>query len=320
MSLFPTIYRSTDAGAPQISGQAGSLVALLDALLVDGYGEKGSLGWVRERSGLNVRAFRNSPVTGSGYRLRVDDAPAQFAWLRGFESMVSIDTGAGLVPTMAQRANGCLWIKSSAANTDSRPWFAVGNERCFYLFIRHQGGGVNNDVAYFAGDIASYVPGDRHCFAVTQNNLNSYSSGFGASQTFQAMSSTWDGTPSATNSSLYVARNRQGVEGAVLLAPAPAAAIGIAGPYGGGIDNDYYTVPAPVNGGVISVPGVLLEGKYVLRGEYPGIRAPISTLLYGDQSEMDEWLISKRFRVSASAGSSTQYIGEVLFELGKEWL
>ena len=320
MSLIPAIYRSTDAGAPQLSGQSGSLVTLLDALLVDGYGSKAALGWTRERSGLNVRAYRNSPVSGSGYRLRVDDAPAQFSWLRGYESMVDIDTGAGLVPTVAQRANGCLWIKSSVASGGSRPWFAIGNERCFYLFIQHQGGGANNDVAYFAGDIISYVPGDRHAFAVTQNNLTGYSSGFGASQTFQAIAQNWNATPSVISASVYVARNWQGLEGAVLLGPTPSAVVGIAGPYGGSISNNNYDVPAPVNGGVISVPGVLLEGKHLLRGEYPGARAPISTLLYGDQSEMDGWLICKRFRVTATADSGTQYVGEVLFELGKEWV
>ena len=32
------VYRSTDFGAPQLSGQVGTLIAILNACLVDGYG------------------------------------------------------------------------------------------------------------------------------------------------------------------------------------------------------------------------------------------------------------------------------------------
>ena len=35
MSLIPTIYQSTDPGAPQLSGTVGSLIALLRAVLVN---------------------------------------------------------------------------------------------------------------------------------------------------------------------------------------------------------------------------------------------------------------------------------------------
>jgi hypothetical protein len=43
----PTIYRSSDGGAPVLTGLAYSLLALLDALLVNGYGAKNPLGWTR---------------------------------------------------------------------------------------------------------------------------------------------------------------------------------------------------------------------------------------------------------------------------------
>ena len=36
----PTIYRSTDASAPVLTGEVGKLVDLLDACLVNGYGAK----------------------------------------------------------------------------------------------------------------------------------------------------------------------------------------------------------------------------------------------------------------------------------------
>ena len=44
---MPTIFKSTDSGAPVLDGQAGSLVTLLDACLVTGYGSKTALGWAK---------------------------------------------------------------------------------------------------------------------------------------------------------------------------------------------------------------------------------------------------------------------------------
>ena len=40
-----TVYRSTDAGAPLLTNSNGSLIAVLKACLVDGYGSKASAGW-----------------------------------------------------------------------------------------------------------------------------------------------------------------------------------------------------------------------------------------------------------------------------------
>ncbi|KIP82139.1 hypothetical protein SN15_14785 [Stenotrophomonas maltophilia] len=320
MSLFPTVFKSTDPGAPALTGQAGSMAALLDALLVDGYGvgvdTRPGLGWTREFSAVNTRAYRNNLVTGTGYFLRIDDSNALFTWMRGYEQMTDIDTGARPVPTLAQRANGSLWIKSSAAGAVARPWFAIGNERCFYLFIQHSGTSADFDVAYFAGDIVSYVPSDQHCFALSQNGLTTYSSGFGASQLFLPLSNNWDTAPTASSASLYIGRNYAGAEGAVMLGPINAANIGLPIVYGGSIGNAYYDIPAPVNGGVISVAGILQEAKFRLRGEYPGLRAPISTLAYGNLQQMEGRLLSKRFRI---AQSNSQYVGEVIFELDREW-
>src|SRR5438309_11659795 len=39
------VYKSTDASAPALTGQVGSLTALLDAILVNGYGTKTAAGW-----------------------------------------------------------------------------------------------------------------------------------------------------------------------------------------------------------------------------------------------------------------------------------
>jgi len=40
----PTLFRSDDTGAPTLSGTEGSLIDVLKACLVDGYGAKAALG------------------------------------------------------------------------------------------------------------------------------------------------------------------------------------------------------------------------------------------------------------------------------------
>jgi len=100
VSLIPSIYTSTDAGAPQLTGQAGSLLALLRAVLVNGYSTgataKAPLGWTQEFSGTNKAVFRNNPTTGSGYRLRIDDTQAREARMRAYTTMTNVDTGTGV--------------------------------------------------------------------------------------------------------------------------------------------------------------------------------------------------------------------------------
>jgi len=53
-----TLYQSTDSGAPALSGQAGSLLEVLDACLVNGYGGKAAAGWGIAFSSGNKRVYR----------------------------------------------------------------------------------------------------------------------------------------------------------------------------------------------------------------------------------------------------------------------
>ena len=71
-----TVYLSTDASAPTLDGNVGSLITVLDAVLVNGYGAKAAAGWTKAFSGTNKAAYRNSPSTGTGLFWRIqDDGP-----------------------------------------------------------------------------------------------------------------------------------------------------------------------------------------------------------------------------------------------------
>ncbi|MCO7399934.1 hypothetical protein NJH49_02700 [Stenotrophomonas maltophilia] len=325
MSLKPAVYQSTDPGAPALTGQADSLIALLDAILVNGYGSgaeaKAPLGWTREFQGVNKRVYRNNVVSGSGYRLRVDDSNAQYALMRGFESMDTADTGTGPVPMVAQSANGLLWPKSATANSTARAWFAVGTERCFYLFINHTGT-VDQFSPHFAGDIVSYLPDDQHCFAVSSTAQSTYSSGFGRNRNFVSMTQNLSNVEAtAATAAMYVGRKADGTLGAAPLASFAPLYRGFSYYVWGSVgSNSSAEWPAPPNGGVFGFPGLLMEGPRRFRGEYPGVIAPCADLAYGDANVIPgQAMVSKRFSASPTTAVESASVGEVILDLGREW-
>ena len=168
-----TVYRWDDTDAPVISGSKGSLINLLDKVLVDGYGSMAAAGWTKEfvSANGNVAAYRNSPVTGLGFYYRVDDDEPQSGYARvsrivGYETMTDVDTGAGPFPS----ANDVLAHKSTTNNTTARPWWAVADDRTIYLFIWSGSTDViGSEIATLPivmGDFLSVIPGDAYCAGV----------------------------------------------------------------------------------------------------------------------------------------------------------
>lgn len=199
-------FNSTMSGAPALSGTAGSLIALLDAVLVNGFDIKtasaltvsggvasmpftGShsaqvdsvisisgitgayaslngeqkvtavgagvvrfattaadgaasgtvtfkmapLGWLKPFAGTNLAGYKSADVAATGMLLRVDDTGAQFARVRGFESMTDVSTGLGPFPTDAQMSGGGYWAKSANSTAAAVPWAIHGDGRLFYF-------------------------------------------------------------------------------------------------------------------------------------------------------------------------------------------
>lgn len=167
------IYKSTDSGAPVLTGQAGSLLNLLDKCLVDGYGSKTAAGWTRSYTGTNKTSYRNSIAAGgTGMHLRVlDDGSgtggAREALCRAYLTMSDIDTGTIETPTAAQVSTSIVWRKSNTTDSTARPWLLIADELTFYLCI--DTGTVASEYGagtYGAGDFASDVPGDAYRFFV----------------------------------------------------------------------------------------------------------------------------------------------------------
>ncbi len=160
-------YFSTDPDAPELNGLAGSLIAVLDACLVNGYGAKPPLGWTKEYAGENKAAYRQVAKLGYGqyYLLVQDDAPdstqlGRTAVTSGYESMSSVDEGINMFPLSGQYLSPTYIRKSVTADGVTRQWLLVGDERTFYLMT------YSEDVAGYSfgfafGDFYSIMPGDR---------------------------------------------------------------------------------------------------------------------------------------------------------------
>lgn len=127
----------TDAGAPQLQGTVGSLAAVLKAALVDGYGSVAPLGWTLEYSADDYKqiAFRNNPVTGTGFYFRITDnlSDSRYADFSAYESMTGIDTY--LNPILLTETKPFWVCKSyySTSQSTAVPWHIVGDDRGFWI-------------------------------------------------------------------------------------------------------------------------------------------------------------------------------------------
>lgn len=169
------IYRSTDTGAPTLTGEVGSMYALLRACLVGtsgiaygtGPNEKAAAGWsvaYSDPSG-NKIALQNSVAEGgTGMVLRIDDngsgsAGAREALCAVYSSMSDIDTGNDRTPASAVVSVGSVWRKSNTLNGTARAWTIVADELTVYVCLHDDGAGTPG--TYAAGDFDSEVPGMR---------------------------------------------------------------------------------------------------------------------------------------------------------------
>lgn len=178
-----TIYRFDDAGAPNLVGTSGSLNALLDACLVNGYGSKAAAGWTKDPISVgNVAIYRNA--SGTNRYLRVDNTIATSnARVRAYKTMSDANTGTIPTPTDAQVSGG-LHIIGCQSTTVSCPWLVAADGKRFFLwtaFGSPESNGValtssNYGILSFFGDLSEVKAGDETHFAVSSTPSSSFSS------------------------------------------------------------------------------------------------------------------------------------------------
>lgn len=173
-------YKSTDASAPTLSGTNGSLVALMSAILVDGYGSQTAAGWTKPYTGTNTAVFRMGTSGNTGFYLDVlDNGPggggAREARMRGYEAMTAVSTGTNPFPTVAQAASGVFCRKSTTADSTARAWYAIADSSFFALFVdTGDYTAPAYSLAFSFGDFYSYKSGDLYnCAIIGRSSENS---------------------------------------------------------------------------------------------------------------------------------------------------
>lgn len=315
------LYKSSDASAPLWATSAGGMIAVLDAVLVNGYGSQAAAGWTKEFSGTNKAVYR-SGATGNRFYLRLDDATAGTSKFRGYESMSDVDTGVDAFPTVAELADG---LKMNA-NGSGAGWAIAANDRAFYIFgyaatsADSVGPGVVLSTAatpqvFGFGRFESLVAGDPYNHFMMGGDAPGGTNGFIADTTNLALTTPSGGFVGHTR----LARKYDGVTKSVVFYKhylgAPLS-IGRSGPL----------VPDTVSGGLLVQDKVsILEDAgglgVIRRGYLPGIMFPIGQLhspskafyTFGGAGA----LAGRQFTVVPFVNSGVnQY---TVFEFGVEW-
>ena len=156
-------FFSSDASAPVLASAPGSLIQVLDACLVTGYGSRTALGWSKVFSGTNKAVYR--AATGNRFYLRVDDSDNDVARVIGYEQMSDVDTGIDPFPLNSQVAGG-LYLRKTNGVTGG--WAVFGNATSFYFLPETEDVSWNSSSAnsaggqFFFGQFNSFRQGDAY--------------------------------------------------------------------------------------------------------------------------------------------------------------
>lgn len=289
-----TAYSSADASAPTLDGTVGSLIDVLDACLVDGYGAKTAAGWAKSFSGTNKAAYR--PPAGTRFYLRVqDDGPgaggAREARVTGYETMSDVDTGGGLFGGEISSAF-VVWRKSNTADSTARAWLVYADGRTVYIFIA-TGDSSGVYMSYAFGDFYSIASGDAYnCLIIGRETENS------VSNTLEGMASGSSivGTDLAGH---YAARTSGGGGGEVTLGKHGDIAKSTFGSSSRASWNGLVTAPNGPDGAYYLAPCVIVEGSNIrgrMRGWWQLCNVPTGFTL-GDTFSGANGLLGKTFQV-----------------------
>lgn len=190
-------FTSYDIGSQQLTGLTGSLIAVIDSILVDGYGTGSSYvapaGWTKPFGNTGSIGCWQQP-SGSNCIMVINDAAphpsagTREAWVVGYETLTNLSgtlgTGSNAFPGIFYYGNTRMLSgsgvirKSSALSSDGRTWIAFADDRTFYLFI-NPGDLANTYNPTFFGDIYSFAgPNDtKKCCFQTHASINNGTGG-----------------------------------------------------------------------------------------------------------------------------------------------
>jgi hypothetical protein len=225
------VYRSTDASAPTLTGQVGSLTALLDAVLVNGYGAQTAAGWTINQTTTNKRGYKQNTHRREQHEpaccstsTTPDLAPAVRKEARAAASRrcrrSRRPAPVSSRPRRSRRsAPGTLVIRKSAtADATARAWTIIATGQTIYMFIE-SGDNVAPALGcttFCFGDFKSYKSADQYAVMIiaraTENNAGTQC------DPLHAMQLSNGGALQVLNTTMFghfIARHWTGVGGAV---------------------------------------------------------------------------------------------------------
>lgn len=233
---------------------------------------KAGLGWTRPfAGGTNSQTYRSADVASNQFYLQIIDngvtaGGTKEAQAYGAEVM-SADQAvtSGQFPTTAQFASGMCWRKSDTADTNSRPWTIIGDDKTFYLQTQPANVATTSSQLYGFGHFISFKAGDVY------NTFIAGGSAFNTTSTLGGLiASQGSATATQVTTGLYLARAYSQVGSAINGSVCGFGGLIIGGSlvlnYPNGADTGYYVNPVfvcePTNTGSI-------------RGRFPGFYNPL---------------------------------------------
>lgn len=264
-----SVYKSTDAGAPVVNGVRGAFISLLDACLVNGYGDKASASWEKSFSSTNMAAYR-APL-GNRFFLEVDEYANQYSRLRAYRTMTGFGAGTRPFPNALQRPTGVFAITSDVGTSvTSRPWIVIASSTAFYSFIGHNVtdwsvASTAVDCVMF-GDCVSNILDDP-CFTMLVGRDNA-ATAVSNTALFNRLT-----TGASVSAHHYCAGDYLNASDSIVVGTlqSPIAASAVCGNAGG-----FY--PDPITGGILLDYILVSEPTRLFRGKLPGVFNPLHAL------------------------------------------
>lgn len=287
-----TVLRSTAGGAPTLVNSAGSLLTLLDYILVT------NLSWTKPYTGTNKAAYKMPSGTNERY-LRVDDTGTTSARVVGYETMSDVNTGTGPFPTAVQMSGGLYWPKSSTGT--AAPWIALSDGALVYLFIKYDNANWQGVVF---GDFDSYKASDAFNTLIVGETS--------APSSFATNIDDISASTSTVATGHYIARSYTQVGSSIT-----CGKVSDATQSGTTMGSTGMTYPSPLDGALHLAPVWLTQASATIgkRGLLPGIWNPLhlQPLAHGDTFSGTGDLTGRSFEVI------TFQSGQVFIETSDTW-
>lgn len=282
------IYKSTNADAPVMTGaDKTSIVRVLRACLVDGYGDKPGAGWVMPfvNADGTKAAFKNA---GTGFYLLIDDSVSGNNFkCASFESMSDIDTGV----------NGIGGEYTCTGRTQSSnsaiPWVVAASDKFVLFVIYVNNASYPNNVALlsqclFFGDFTPNRNGDTYCCMSYLAGTKTTAIIFGNS---------------ANNNNYYIARNYDGVVGSI-------KNISLSLPFGSGfgVSDEVYSS----NANLVVSKIMIVESNNIIRGFLDGCLAPLQKIPFYNGETVS---IGDKSYEAITWAYNSSYVHQLLFEV-----